>query len=140
MYQKELSFTFLFALIISYSSQAYSALSVEVTSPVNGSKLSNSISLSVQIQSAFTIQQVVFYRDNWIMVGIDKTAPFSMTLDSKQLTNGAHTFFAVVTDTANSTVASAVHTVSISNTTATDLAALSLKMTAPQAQANVSDR
>ncbi len=137
MFKPVFSFTFIVSFVLCLSNLANAAISVSMSSPINGSVQSGNIVLSVQVKSSQSVKQVTFYRDNWIAVGNDTIAPYSITINSSLLTNGSHQFFAVATDSAGVNAASGVIATSISNAVA-DTTAPTLRMTAPLANSVLS--
>ena len=90
---------------------------VSMTAPSGGALISGTaVALSATASDNIGIAQVDFYRDSNILVGTDNTAPYGMSWDSTSTTNGAHTIFAIATDTVGNTRTSSVINVTVDNT------------------------
>lgn len=75
------------------------------------------VELAATASNISGISKVTFFRDTWIEVGIDTTAPYTLSFNTSGLIAGSHTFFAVAIDGAGAGIASNIQTVSIAQTT-----------------------
>ncbi|MBI5311251.1 MAG: hypothetical protein HZB14_09565, partial [Actinobacteria bacterium] len=80
------------------------ASSVTITEPAEGATIGGSVAVRASASSSRTKRSVRFYVDGVLRV-TDKRAPYSFTLDTTQLVNGAHKLRAVLTVSGGYTVA-----------------------------------
>lgn len=107
------------------------APTVSMTAPVNGTTVSNTITVSADAADATGVVRVEFYRDN-LFIGSDITAPYSVSFDTKSTGNGAVTFSAKAYDAANNIGNATPVTVTINNTTPSDTTAPLVSISSPQ--------
>lgn len=88
------------------------------TATASESGTAGTITLSATANDNVGVTRVDFLVDN-VVKGSDTTAPYSLTLDSKTLTNGSHTLVARAYDAAGNSGASTAVTFSINNVNAT---------------------
>ena len=106
--------------------------SVAVTTPVNGAKVGGTINVAANATDNVGISKVQFYRDSNVLVGTILSPPFSISWNTTSVTAGAHTLYAVATDTVNNTATSATISVTVDNTLPT------VSLTAPSNNALLS--
>jgi hypothetical protein len=91
-------------------------LSVNLSSPANGSTIANTINMSATASATAT--RVDFYCDNQTTpLGSATAVPFSFPCDTTLLSNGSHTFYAKAFDAAGNSATSAPVTATINNQT-----------------------
>lgn len=110
---------------------------VSITSPVNGATVANTITLSANATDNVAVAHVQFRVDGVNSGALDTAAPYTDSLNTKTLANGAHTITAVATDTSNNSATSAAITIHVNNTT-TDTTPPTVAITAPLNGATVS--
>ncbi len=90
---------------------------VSMTAPSSGALLSGTaVSLSATASDNVGISRVDFYRDSNVLLGTDNTSPYGISWNSTSTTSGAHTIFAIATDTVGNTKTSSVVSVTVDNT------------------------
>ena len=90
---------------------------VSITAPSSGALVSGTaVSLSATASDDVGVSRVDFYRDSNILLGTDNTSPYGISWNSTSTTSGAHTIFAVATDTVGNTRTSSVVSVTVDNT------------------------
>ena len=107
-----------------------------MTAPTNGATVSGTINQAVTATDNVGVTKVEFLRDG-VVYGQDTTAPYSMSLNTTTVTNGAHTFGARAYDAAGNTGTAANVTVTVANATL-DTLAPTVTMTSPTNGATVS--
>lgn len=90
--------------------------SVSVTAPTGGSSVSGTIAFSANATDNVAVSKVEFYTGSTLR-GTDTTAPYSISLDSKQLANGAVSLTVKAFDAANNSTTSSAVSVTVNNTT-----------------------
>ena len=105
---------------------------VALTNPANGAAITGVVNLAVNAADDVGVQKVQYYRDSSVLLGTSFSAPFGFSWDSTTVTTGAHTLFAVATDTVGNTATSATISVTVDRTLPT------VSMTAPSGGALVS--
>lgn len=93
------------------------APSVSLTIPTSGSTVSNSISLTASASDNVGVTKVVFYRDATTLVGTATAAPFSVSDNTTNVSNGVHSYCARAYDAATNSTLSASNVVTVSNVT-----------------------
>ncbi|PTL81261.1 Ig-like domain-containing protein [Vitiosangium sp. GDMCC 1.1324] len=106
--------------------------SVSLTAPASGATLKGIVTLSATASDNFGVARVDFY-DGSTLLGSDSSAPYSLSLDTHSIPNGAHTLSAIAFDAAGRSATSAV-AVTFSN----DQSPPSVTLTAPASGATVS--
>ncbi len=96
------------------------APTVTLTSPVNGSVVSNTIALSATASDNSGVWKVEFYRDGSTLLGTSTGAPYSMAFDTTALSAGAHSFYAKAYDMVTNMASSATSSVTVNNTASTN--------------------
>jgi subtilisin family serine protease len=92
------------------------APTVSLTAPAYGSVVSGSaVALTANATDNVAVAKVEFYLDSNILLGADTTAPYSFNWNSTTYPSGAHTLYAVATDTAGNPAASASVAVTVDN-------------------------
>jgi hypothetical protein len=89
--------------------------SVTITNPADGSTVSGAITVSADASDDNGVTQVEFFVDG-ASLGVDTTAPYSVSWDTTTVSDGSHTVSAVATDTAAQT-GSDTNTVTVDNVT-----------------------
>lgn len=82
---------------------------VNISSPANGSTVSGLVTISANASDNAGVSKVDFFVDT-ILIATDTTSPYSITWDSKTVTNGSHTLSAKAFDQASN---SATDTISV---------------------------
>jgi hypothetical protein len=91
---------------------------VSMTAPTNGATVSGgSVTLSANASDNVGVVGVQFKVDNSNVGSEDTASPYSITWDSRLVTNGSHTITAVARDAAGNTTTSSAITVTTNNTT-----------------------
>jgi CheY-like chemotaxis protein/chitodextrinase len=96
--------------------------STTLTSPVNGSYVSGTISLvasATDNPDGSGVARVEFYRDNGILLGTVWSAPYVVSLDTMGLGNGAHTLYTRAYDAVGNVANSVDVTVTVNNNVST---------------------
>jgi hypothetical protein len=101
-----------------------------LTSPVPGAFLRGSVTLAATSSDTVGVARVEFY-DGATLLGTDSSAPYSLSWNTANATNGAHTLTVKAFDSAGNTVTSAGVTVTVDNTAPTTA------LTAPAQNASV---
>jgi subtilisin family serine protease len=90
---------------------------VSMTAPSIGALVTGTaVALSATASDNVGIARVDFYRDSNVLIGTDNTSPYEMSWDSTSTTSGAHTIYAIATDTVGNTRTSSVVNVTVDNT------------------------
>ena len=87
---------------------------VSFTAPTPGSTMTDTVTITAEAVDAGGVKSVQFKLDGANLQAADTTAPYSITWDTKNVSNGAHELRAVVTDMAGNTNFAAIN-VSVSN-------------------------
>lgn len=87
---------------------------VTVTAPANGSTQSGTITVSATATDNVAVTKMEFYVDGTIR-GTDTSSPFSMSLDTKALSNGNRSITAKAFDAANNSADSTAVTINVNN-------------------------
>jgi hypothetical protein len=107
---------------------------VSITSPTTGATVSGSVSVLASASSSIGIAGVQFELDGADIGPVFTNAPYGGAWDSTAVTDGAHTFIAVATDTAGKQTISMPVTILVSNTVSTlGLPIVSVGATTPNA-------
>jgi chitodextrinase len=85
-----------------------------LSSPANGSVISNTVTLAASVNDNVGISKVEFYRDN-VLLGAALTTPYTLAVDTTTVANGTHTFYCKAYDAALNSTASAVASVTVLN-------------------------
>jgi N-acetyl-beta-hexosaminidase len=84
---------------------------VAITSPSDGATVTGNVKITASAADAGSgVAQVSFYADG-VLIGTAKSAPYSVTWNTKRLSRGQHTLWAVAQDVAGNTQTSATITV-----------------------------
>jgi subtilisin family serine protease len=90
---------------------------VSLTAPASGALVSGvAVTFSATASDNIAVDKVDFYRDSNVLLGSDNTSPYGIAWNSTSTTSGAHTIFAVATDTAGNTKTSTVRSITVDNT------------------------
>jgi len=108
---------------------------VSVTAPTAGSTVSGTQTLSANASDNVGVAGVQFLVDGTAVGSEDLTSPYSVSLDTKTLTNAAHTVTARARDAAGNTATSAGISFTVNNT---DTVLPTVSVTAPTAGSTVS--
>lgn len=112
------------------------APTVAVTSPAGGSTVAGTISLVAAASDNIGVASVQFLVDGAALGAAVTSAPFSVSLDTTTLSNGAHTVNAVARDVANNATTSASVAITVNNVVA-DTTPPTVSITAPANGASV---
>jgi hypothetical protein len=93
------------------------APTVSLTTPTSGSTVSNTISLTASASDNVGVTKVVFYRDGTTLVGTATAAPFSVSDNTTNVSNGVHSYCAWACDAATNSTPSASNVITVSNVT-----------------------
>jgi hypothetical protein len=89
--------------------------SVSITSPANGAAVGGTITVSANASDNVRVATVQFRLDGEDLGAPDTSAPYAVSWNTSQTTNGTHTLTAVARDEAGNTRTSATITVTTSN-------------------------
>jgi hypothetical protein len=103
---------------------------VSVTAPAASATVSGTINVTATATDNLGVAGVVFLVDGQARGSEDTAAPYALSLDTRTLTNGAHTIAARARDAAGNVATSAAVTVSVNNPTP-DTTAPTVALTAP---------
>jgi hypothetical protein len=92
---------------------------VVLTTPAEGATLGGTVTVAANSADNLGVLKVEFYRDSSVLLGTVVSAPYTFNWNSTTVTAGAHTLYAVATDTAGNTATSAVSSVTVDNTAPT---------------------
>src|SRR5690242_17676385 len=106
-----INFIFWVALFSLTAGTASAIPTLTMLSPSNGATVSGRQKIEVSVTSARAIQQVIFYRDNYIQIGSVNTKPYAIQFDFNSIAKGTHKLFAVATDDLKQAGASNIITV-----------------------------
>jgi len=81
---------------------ADTAPTVSITNPANGTTVSGSVNVTANASDDNGVNQVEFFVDG-SSIGVDTTAPYSVSWNTSTYSDGAHTVSAVATDTISQT-------------------------------------
>jgi len=98
-----------------FSFTTLSAVSVSITAPSAGARVSGRIKVSAQAASGSGIASVQFRLDGNNLKAKDTSSPYSIVWDTRRSSNGSHTLTAVATDRAGGIAISASITVTVAN-------------------------
>jgi subtilisin family serine protease len=87
---------------------------VSLTSPAGGAVLSGAISVTATATDAYMVTRVEFY-DGTTLLGTDTTAPYSVSWNTRNSTNGSHSLTAVAVDDDGNAGTSAAVVVTLDN-------------------------
>jgi hypothetical protein len=90
---------------------------VSLTAPMDGSTVSETITLSASASDDTVVTRVEFYCDTTVLVGTATAVPYTALWNSTAMMNGAHSFVAKAYDAAGNSATSSSSTVTISNAT-----------------------
>lgn len=126
-----------YSLATTNGSTTPSTPTVSMTGPVNGATVSNTVALNATATDAQGIASVQFKVDGNNVGAADTTSPYSVSWDSKTVTNGSHTITAAATNTAGLSTTSGPVTITVNNTTVPSAPTVSI--TAPTAGATLAN-
>jgi hypothetical protein len=110
---------------------------VSIVSPAAGSTVSGAIALTANATDDVAVAGVVFQVDGTQIGNPVTTFPYTVTVNTAQLSNGSHTFTAVATDLAGNRAQASV-TVTVSNSSGGDTTPPTVTITSPLTGATVS--
>ncbi len=87
---------------------------VTITNPADGSTVSGTVNVTADASDTQGVTQVEFFVDS-VSLGVDTTAPYSVSWNTTTVADGSHAVKAVATDTIGQTGAD-TNTVTVSNT------------------------
>lgn len=90
------------------------APTVNLTAPANGATLSGNVDLTASASDAVGVTKVEFYVSGSLL-GVDQTAPYSLTWNTADVANGSYTLMAKAFDAAGNVGSDNDTTVSVSN-------------------------
>ncbi|MBI4948312.1 Ig-like domain-containing protein [Candidatus Berkelbacteria bacterium] len=102
-----------------------------ITSPANGSTVSESVQIVANSTDNVAIARVVFYVDN-TSIAIDQLSPFQVNWDTTKYTNGFHILKTVAYDTSGNIGTSSNISVNVANQTNTDTIAPQVSIISPK--------
>jgi len=108
---------------------------ISITSPTNGSTITGTAIVNVNVNNSIGIDKVQLYVDN-VLYGDTLTAPYTLTLDTTKISNGGHVLVAKAFDTTGNSASSQV-TVNVSNLSTTPP---SVSITNPLADSKVTGK
>jgi hypothetical protein len=108
---------------------------VSVTSPASGATVSGTITVTANASDNVAVASVQFQVDGSNLGAAVTSAPYSASLNTTTLTNGAHTLKAVATDTSNNKTTSAGVSITVNNQVTSPV---SVSITSPVSGAIVS--
>lgn len=108
---------------------------VSITSPANGVTVSGTITVTANASDNVGVASVQFAVDGTDFGNLDTSSPYSQSLNTASLTNGAHTLMAIATDTSGNKATSASVSITVNNQAQT---AVSVSITSPANDATVS--
>ena len=107
---------------------------VDITTPANGATVSGSVTVLASASSGLGVGGVQFKLDGTNIGPVFTAAPYGGAWDSTSVDDGAHTFTALVTDTAGNQATATPVTVLVSNTVSVlSLPSVSVVPTVPKA-------
>jgi hypothetical protein len=92
------------------------APTVSLTSPANGSTVSGSISVIASSNDNAAVAGVSFYADGILMGTEDTASPYTLSLDTRSMTDGPHTLYAIARDQAGNSATSSPVAILVDNT------------------------
>jgi hypothetical protein len=104
---------------VNLTKSASSFLKVYITSPYDGSTVSDTVNIAVSARSSNVITKVEFYIDESLKF-TDTSSPYSYSWNTTEYTNGSYTIKVIAYDTGDQT-ASDQHTVIVSNAIKEDI-------------------
>jgi|GEM_PF-1015829 len=104
--------------------------SVSISSPISGSTVSGTITVSANASDNVGVTGVQFLLDGANLGAEDTTSPYSISWNTVTATNGSHTLSARARDTAGNQITSAAVTVTVSNLADTTPPSISTGLTA----------
>jgi subtilisin family serine protease len=91
-----------------------------MTAPATNALLTGTaVTISANASDNIAVAKVDFYRDNNVLLATDSSSPYGISWDSTSVASGAHSLFAIATDSAGNTKPSAVVNVTVDNTAPT---------------------
>lgn len=102
---------------------------VSITSPVDGSTVSGSTTISATASDDVAVAGVQFKVDGNNIGSEDTSSPYSISWDTTSASNGSHSFTAVARDTSNNTTTSSSVSVTVSNVSSTPTVSLTASST-----------
>ncbi len=94
------------------------APTVLLTAPANNSTISGTMTITAAASDNVAVASVQFMLDGNPIGALDTSAPWSMTYDTRQLTNGQYTLSAVAKDAAGNSATSSTVTITVNNSAA----------------------
>jgi len=113
------------------------APNVSISAPAGGATVSGTISLNAAASDNVGVAGVQFKVDGVNIGAEDTTSPYSVSWDTRTVSNGSHSITAVARDAAGNTRTSAAVSVTVNNT-APDTTAPTVSISAPASGATVS--
>jgi hypothetical protein len=80
---------------------------VSISGPAGNATVTGNVAVSANASSQAGIQKVAFYLDSGVALGTATASPYSISWNSGSVSAGAHTLYAIATDTAGLTTTSA---------------------------------
>jgi subtilase family serine protease len=120
-YAGDATFTYFDDVTVATSSPDTTAPTTSITAPANGATVSGTaVSVTASASDNVGVTKVEFYLDG-ALKSTDTTSPYAWTWDSTTAANGSHTLVSKAYDAANNVGTSATVTVTVSNTTSSQL-------------------
>lgn len=91
------------------------APSISLTSPTSGATVSGTVALAADASDANQISLVEFFDETAKSLGIDNSAPYSISWDSTTIANGTHSLYAKAADMAGNIKTSANISITVNN-------------------------
>ena len=108
---------------------------VSVTSPASGATVSGTITVTANAADSVAVASVQFQVNGSNLGAAVTSAPYSASLNTTTLTNGAHTLTAIATDTSNNKTTSAGVSITVNNP---NLTPVTVSITSPISGATLS--
>jgi len=112
---------------------------VSLTTPANGSIVSNTVTLTASASDNIGVTKVEFYRDGTNLVGMATATPYNVSYDTTAITNGSRNFSAKAYDAVTNSTMSASISVTVNNPPPPDTTPPSVSLTAPASGSIVSN-
>ena len=119
-YAGDASFTYFDDVSVATSTPDTTAPTTSITAPANGATVSGTTTVSASASDNVGVTKVEFYLDG-ALKSTDTTSPYSWSWDTTASANGSHSLVSKAYDAAGNVGTSATITVTVSNSTASQL-------------------
>ena len=119
-YAGDATFTYFDDVVVNTSTPDTTAPATSITAPANGATVSGTTTVSASASDNVGVTRVEFYLDG-VLKSTDTTSPYSWSWDTTASANGSHTLVSKAYDAAGNVGTSATITVTVSNSTASQL-------------------